>query len=380
MKKALQRQIHAVLFLILTLPLFFGCKNYNVPVEPYGQLHINVSPDQKKTMIKTLQLHSTRGLYIAPSIPYQKLKNSLCSCYTWPDEEIFALVDATVLGSAKNCLLVGSSGIYFHNDRPPSIGRHFWSYEEFRDVTISKNGPFDVSIGGPCFDVSGSSLSKKKVINLLHDIQSCIRGFELPNGPAEVDRIHTGREFKSNKVTFKLEADWDAAIREDTFESYMRFLEKHPNSTYKEQASTKLSKESNNYLIISLEALSIEGVQVALSAGANPDHRFKEYLTPLIYVAKNEAARISTGGLTLNLLFDGPQIEERRAIVELLIVSGANIDARDSSNKKALDYLLSTKASRKPIIFSYTDADGNRESKDVSEKEIDPELIKLFQK
>lgn len=71
------------------------------------------------------------------------------------------VVDSTILGSATNCLLAGSSGVFFRNDWSGlSPGQHFLPYAEFQDVVLQKSGLFEVSIGGLTFDVSGSSMSQ----------------------------------------------------------------------------------------------------------------------------------------------------------------------------------------------------------------------------
>jgi hypothetical protein len=166
------------------------------------------------------------------------------------------------------------------------------------------------------------------------------------------------------------EADWNEAIKSDSLPGYRDFLRKHPNSPYKTGANVGLLRTS-------LKVMNVEGVQAALEAGANPNHRFDENLTPLIYIAKSEVARVTHDGLTLHLMKHGMQIKERRAIAKLLIDSGASTDSKDASNKTALDYLLSAKPSQDVIVIQMVTA--SKTDATVIKKEVDPGLMKLFQ-
>ncbi len=54
-------------------------------------------------------------LFISPAIPPGKLINSRQSCKIPKSEEILGLIDCTFFGSAKNALVFGEKGIYFHS-------------------------------------------------------------------------------------------------------------------------------------------------------------------------------------------------------------------------------------------------------------------------
>jgi hypothetical protein len=153
-----------------------GCATNKIAQMPNEESHEQLRPEQAKALHLTLRRHSTRGLYISPDIPPGKLANARQVCVTPPEEQVFALVDSTVLGGAEKCLLVGSTGVFFRNDWAGiSPGRHFLSYPEFQTAAIGKNGFYEVSIGGINFNNAGCPMTKDAVINLLQDIQACLR-------------------------------------------------------------------------------------------------------------------------------------------------------------------------------------------------------------
>jgi hypothetical protein len=73
--------------------------------------------------------YKTRGM------PPKKLARARAAAKVPPPEEIFALIDLTAFGGAKDCLLFGARGIYYRyflSGKPLSIG-----YGEFRSISIS---------------------------------------------------------------------------------------------------------------------------------------------------------------------------------------------------------------------------------------------------
>ena len=113
-------------------------------------------------------------VFLAPNVPDQKLKNALATCRVPPTEEILILVDATVFGSAKNALLVGHQGVYFHNDwSGETPGAHAVSYERLATHRIGTGpGSHEVDVGpGSMFNTAGSQASNIDVANLLREVQ-----------------------------------------------------------------------------------------------------------------------------------------------------------------------------------------------------------------
>ena len=118
------------------------------------------------------------GLSVAPQIPDKKLANAVAKCELPPAERVLGLIDCTVFGSAKNCLLFGAEGIYFHNDwSGKSPGRGFIPYEEFAGRVFMGGGFQEVSLGLNQFlNTSGSSVPKATVVSLLESIKQMAGG------------------------------------------------------------------------------------------------------------------------------------------------------------------------------------------------------------
>jgi hypothetical protein len=178
--------------------------------------------------------------------------------------------------------------------------------------------------------------------------------------------------YKDQALLMLQELAWSKAKKSDSVQAYSRFLRKYPNSRYKEHANQALAKLSSAYLMRALEENNVKAVKEALEAGANPNFQFKNQ-TPLIHLAKEEAARVAKGYGFHS--FSGDNTEERRAIAKLLIEAGADVAIKDSSGRTALDYLLEAKT-----------APGNRDTMKMtfngrtieSKMAADQELIKLL--
>ena len=101
-----------------------------------------------------------RGVFMSPGIPSRKVENALRTSGMPQDEELHALIDCTLFGSAKNALLFASNALYFHNGRGAAKpGPGTLRYSEFR------NRPFfgaacEVRLGNDQFiNVAGWGLS-----------------------------------------------------------------------------------------------------------------------------------------------------------------------------------------------------------------------------
>ncbi len=111
--------------------------------------------------------------FVGDAIPSDKLNKAMASCSCPADEEIVALADLTVFGSAKNCVLFTDRGIYYRNDRSgKQPGTFFKAYADMK-VGDEDGGSTEVSVGaGGYIDTSGSALSKGKMTEILEAV-SC---------------------------------------------------------------------------------------------------------------------------------------------------------------------------------------------------------------
>jgi len=115
------------------------------------------------------------GFYIGLDIPSKKLTNAKIKCQVSASEDIVALIDSTVMGSAKNALLFSFSGsLYFHNDwAGKNSGAHYlvlesWIKSEIKVPMLSQ----ELQIGDLFFDMSGSSVSRDKAKRIIEIFRS----------------------------------------------------------------------------------------------------------------------------------------------------------------------------------------------------------------
>jgi len=130
-------------------------------------------------IVSILESHLPQtDLFVTPNIPTKKLSNAIRSCEVPPTERILGLIDCTVMGSAKNCLLFGRNGVYFHNARRgKSAGAGAISYSEFPSSEFGPEGSYDIALGNNQYlNISGCSIPTDKILAILASIRDMIVG------------------------------------------------------------------------------------------------------------------------------------------------------------------------------------------------------------
>jgi len=119
-----------------------------------------------------------RDLHVAPDIPDKKLANACQTCRVPQGERILALIDATVFGSAKNALLFGREGIYYHNDWSSKVaGPGLVPYIEFPQRRFQRESWAEVGLDrGQFFNRSGSQATSQKVVEMLLAVRQALTG------------------------------------------------------------------------------------------------------------------------------------------------------------------------------------------------------------
>lgn len=136
--------------------------------------------------------HKTEGLFVGKDISERKLENVYEEFPISRDEEIIAVIDATVFGSCKYGLAIGTKGLYVNNDWTGTVRRGFLSWDDLKDAHISMVNQDEVEVV-PNFTVvlSGSSVEMINFIAFLVDFQ----------------------DYMVKKGTKKLETQWWVAIQ-----------------------------------------------------------------------------------------------------------------------------------------------------------------------
>jgi serine/threonine protein kinase len=119
------------------------------------------------TILKGFQPRN--DLYVLPTIPEKKLNNGRKSCEVPEKEEILALIDGTLFGSAADCVLFGVTGMYYH-DFLESPG--YLPYIYFPQYTFTYKGS-KVYLNERAFlNQMGSSISSEVIFLILERIKA----------------------------------------------------------------------------------------------------------------------------------------------------------------------------------------------------------------
>ncbi|MEA2563658.1 MAG: eukaryotic-like serine/threonine-protein kinase [Acidobacteriota bacterium] len=140
-------------------------------------------------------------LYLEPDIiPKSKLDNARKSVHLQSRERIFAMFDATVLGSGAQGFLFGDKGFYFSTSITSGPRFGFIGYEDFASRVFKAGEGWDqkyqVDLGnGQYFIVAGSRFNSKELANLLNFLAHVAKTRMLKNGAPPIALMKTERHF-----------------------------------------------------------------------------------------------------------------------------------------------------------------------------------------
>lgn len=142
-------------------------------------------------VLEILQNFHSDGLFVAPNIPSKKAKNA-SACYGMPASvNIYAIVDSTVFGSAKNGLAFTSEGLFWKNDWTTTSAKNHMSWEEL--INTSQEHAVDGSellLGQDCaFGMAGSGMKPAVLLKLLEKLAQKIQGNTEATETAEVSNV-----------------------------------------------------------------------------------------------------------------------------------------------------------------------------------------------
>lgn len=116
------------------------------------------------------QFKGNPDVLFSPDIPQDKLANALVECGVPNKETIAVLIDCTIWGSAKDAVLFGSRGVYYHNSGGFA---GFLPYVEFPNRTFNYTEvESQVSLGcGERLSLSGSQVNTAQLVSMLELIR-----------------------------------------------------------------------------------------------------------------------------------------------------------------------------------------------------------------
>ena len=138
--------------------------------QPGGPFHVAEELEEDRAILTNLdtvrnvlavlrKFTSAPALYIHPDIPSDKLANASAKCKV-VSSDILALLDNTVFGSAKDCLLFGDDRIYWHDVTHSGMLR----YAEIDPASIRTNGASTLYVNGHLLHVSTGSKDSSAVV------------------------------------------------------------------------------------------------------------------------------------------------------------------------------------------------------------------------
>lgn len=141
---------------------------------PLNGSQINLGTKSREQLIvetlRTLQAsQKMKKIYLRPEIPTTKLVNARDTCKVPTKEEILGLIDCSVFGSAKNCILFGIRAIYYHQT---STAPGMIAYSDFpsRTFTVSR-ALYVITNSGEKIHVSGSNVSTRELCDILNALK-----------------------------------------------------------------------------------------------------------------------------------------------------------------------------------------------------------------
>lgn len=139
----------------------------------------------EEQLLAVINTYDSDDYYKYGNIPPKKLQAALQNYPVDQSDTPLALVDTTVFGSAKTGMVIGLKGVYFKNNWITKTAKNFLSWKELSDSfsTISNGSMGCILLMPGCeIDMSGSSMKKELLINLLNQIIDLYRNISTNNG------------------------------------------------------------------------------------------------------------------------------------------------------------------------------------------------------
>lgn len=131
----------------------------------------------EKQVLGVLQNFHSEGLFVSPNIPRKKAENAYASYGMPASVKVFAIVDSTVFGSAKNGLAFTSEGLFWKNDWTTTSAKNQMSWDEFKSTAqVWGVKGSDLLLGKNCaFGMAGSGMKPKVLLQLMEKLAQQIQ-------------------------------------------------------------------------------------------------------------------------------------------------------------------------------------------------------------
>jgi hypothetical protein len=116
------------------------------------------------------QYISSGNLYVSPDIPERKLNNAVRACKVTDHEEMAALIDCTMFGSAKDCILFTNKSIYSKFLDEVSVV----PYESLPDIGYSLESNRIEFSNGAILYVKAGGVSANRLFDFVYRLEQCV--------------------------------------------------------------------------------------------------------------------------------------------------------------------------------------------------------------
>ncbi|WP_310461280.1 hypothetical protein [Sphaerotilus sp.] len=156
----------------------------------------------KSEILSLLQAFRSDDFYVGSQIPDKKMNNAMANYPIPRNEEILALIDATVFGSAKQGMAIGSSGIYWNNDWATESHKKSLSWEDLASGadSIAAKGMNLYLAPGCLFGMSGSSVKPAVLAELLRKVCRALGSVDKADKQHAVSAPAAAKRTSSNAV------------------------------------------------------------------------------------------------------------------------------------------------------------------------------------
>lgn len=154
--------------------------------------------------------------YVGTNIPKRKLQNALSEFSVTKNESVFALVDTTVFGSAKQGALFTNKGIHVKNSWTGDMSEGFISWNDFQYAEFENTNRFtkkEVWMDNVQIEMSGASLTPQILQETLSFIQQRIQNYynQINERPSE-NRQAARQQSKPATPPPPVQESWMVAI------------------------------------------------------------------------------------------------------------------------------------------------------------------------
>lgn len=245
----------------------------------------------RELLLKIVTSVISDGYYTSGNIPALKLQNAMQTYPIDPSDEVLALVDATVMGSAKAGLAIGTKGVYLRNDWTSKTTRNFISWSELAKspAPIGNGSMSCIYLAPGCeFNISGASMNKTVLINLLNQIVTSYKSEMAANNEASNPAVTTKTSAPHYTpvvlILLSILIVADGEINEPLTEFASSILEHDDYIAESAQAMALLAEQIENYLQLRASSDTIFKLKIApaINAVANLNSEERERILIII--------------------------------------------------------------------------------------------------